>query len=131
MMKEKPVIALVAHDGRKMKLLEWVRNNWEELQQFELVGTKGTAKRISQIIGLKVKSLGHGPHGGDIAIAHNVSEKNIDAMIFFIDTEPAHGHQAEIETLIRTCITEKIPFALNMVTADCVLRYLLKLLKLK
>jgi len=126
MMRKKITIGLVAHDERKLKMVEWVNRNRKELRQFKLVGTGSTAKKISQIIGLDVESLGNGPDGGDIRIAYNILEHNIGALIFFVDTGTAHGHEHDIQALIRMCVTQKIPLALNAVTADCILQYLLK-----
>ena len=124
--KKKVTIGLVAHDGRKLKMVEWANRNRKELRRFKLVGTGGTAKKISKITGLKVESLGHGPDSGDITIAYHISEGNIDVLIFFVDTKPAHGHEHDIQALIRMSVRQKIPFALNAKTADCVLQYLLK-----
>ena len=125
-MRKKITIGLVAHDGRKLKMAEWVNRNRKELRQFRLVGTGSTAKKISQITGLEVESLGHGPNGGDVRVAYNILEQNIKVLIFFVDTRIAHGHEHDIQALIRMCVTQKIPLALNAVTADCILQYLLK-----
>jgi len=127
--RKKITIALVSHDNRKPNLAEWVNKNREELQQFKLIGTSGTAKQISKITGLKVKELGHGPTGGDIMIAHDILVGKINVLIFFVDTATAHGHEHYIQSLIEISITQKIPIALNDITADCVLRYLLNSLK--
>lgn len=126
MTKKEVTIGLVAHDGRKLKMAEWANRNRESLRRFKLVGTGGTAKKISQITGLEVESLGHGPNGGDIRVAYNILEQNIDVLIFFIDTSEPHGHEHDIQSLMRTCITEKIPIAPNIATADCVLQFLMK-----
>lgn len=126
MTQKKITIGLVAHDGRKLKMAEWANRNRKTLRRFKLIGTRGTAKKISQITGLEVKNLGHGPNGGDIRIAFNILEQNINVLIFFIDTRTAHGHEHDVQSLIRMCITEKIPFALNAATADRVLQSLLK-----
>ena len=126
-MAEKEItIGLVAHDGRKTAMVAWVNRNRKELRRFNLVGTSGTAKAINKVVRLEVKILGHGPFGGDIRVANSILDKNIDALVFFVDTSEAHGHEHDIQTLIRTCITCKVPLALNVVTADCVLRCLLK-----
>jgi methylglyoxal synthase len=111
-------IGIVAHDAKKLDAVEWAVANKEKLAKFELVGTAGTAKRIKQVTDLELKSLGHGPDGGDVYIAHGILEKNIDALIFFVDARGAHGHEHDIQTLIRTCIVENIPFALNKATAN-------------
>jgi methylglyoxal synthase len=126
MTRKEVTIGLVAHNGRKLKMAEWANRNRKELREFKLVGTGGTAKKISQITGLEVESLGHGPNGGDIRIAYNILEQNIGVLIFFVDTSEPHGHEHDIQALIRMCVTEKIPLALNAATADCIIQYLLK-----
>jgi len=126
MTEKKITIGLVSHNGRKLKMAEWVNLNRESLRKFRLVGTGGTAKKISKITGLNVEDLGHGPNGGDIRIAYNILEQNIGVLIFFVDTSEPHGHEHDIQALIRTCVKEKIPLALNAKTADCILEHLLK-----
>jgi len=126
MARKEITIGLVAHDGRKLKMAEWANRNRKTLRRFKLIGTGGTAKQINQIAGLEVESLGHGPNGGDIRIAYNILEQNIRVLIFFVDTRTAHGHEHDVQSLIRMCITEKIPLALNAATADCVLQSLSK-----
>lgn len=118
---KKHTIALVAHDARKQDLVEWANYNKEKLSNFNLVGTEGTAKSINNITGLNVKSLGHGPDGGDIIIAHDVLKGNINKIIFLIDVRTPHSHEHDIQTLIRTCVLKNIPIALNRKTADFII----------
>jgi len=118
---QKKVVALVAHDHRKQKMLEWVSKNKRTLQEFDLVGTEGTAKSIKKVTRLNVKSIGHGPLGGDIATAFKILNNEIHCLIFFIDTQTAHGHEHDIQSLIRASVTKNIPLALNAKTADCLI----------
>jgi len=111
-------IALIAHDTRKMDIAEWANYNKEKLKNFNLVGTSGTALIIKNITGLDVKTLGHGPDGGDIYIAKEILDGNIDKVIFLIDVKTPLGHEADIQALIRTCVLQNIPFALNRETAN-------------
>lgn len=124
MQKKPEIIALVSHDGRKMNMMRWANKNRELLERFKLFGTGNTAKKISQITGLKVKELGHGPEGGDITIAYNILKGKIGVLIFFIDTKEPHGHEHDIQALIRAAVTKKILLALNEKTADCIIRHL-------
>lgn len=121
MNKKIKVIALVAHDARKQDLVEWANYNKEELSNFRLVGTEGTAKAIQNVTGLEIESLGHGPDGGDTYIAYNVLENKIDKIIFLIDVRTPMGHETDIQTLIRTCVLKNIPIALNRKTADFII----------
>ena len=115
---KKKTIALVAHDSRKMDMAEWANFNKEKLAKYHLVGTSGTAKVIKGIAGLDVEPFGHGPDGGDVYLAHMVLEKQIDKVIFLIDVKTPQGHEVDIQMLIRTCVLNNIPLALNRRTAD-------------
>ena len=114
-------IALVSHDSRKQDMIEWANFNKGILSKFKLVGTKGTAEAISNITGLDIKPMGHGPDGGDVYIAHAVLENKIDKIIFLIDVKTPQGHENDIQTLIRTCVLKNIPIALNRRTADFII----------
>lgn len=114
----KKTIALVAHDSRKQDMVEWANFNKDLLAKYCLVGTSGTAKAIKNVTGLNVQVLGHGPDGGDIVIANEILKGKIDAIIFFIDVKTPHGHEHDIQTLIRTSVLNNIPIALNRTTAD-------------
>ena len=121
---ENKTIGLVAHDTQKIDIVDWCIKNNKYLKDYTLVGTEGTSKKINQITSLRVKDIGHGPDGGDVHIAYNILGDKIDALIFFIDTKTAHGHEHDIQTLIRTCTTKNIPLALNKSTANCIIKSL-------
>lgn len=114
-------IALIAHDTQKIILAEWANKHKKILKNFNLVGTKGTCEAIKNITGLNIKQLGHGPDGGDIVIASKVIENIIDVLIFFIDVRTPHGHEHDIQTLIRISVLTNIPIALNTQTADFII----------
>lgn len=117
----KKVIALVAHDSRKQDMVEWANYNKEKLKEFRLIGTSGTARAITNITGLEVKSFGHGPDGGDVYIAYELLENRIDKLIFLIDVKTPQGHENDIQMLIRNCVLANIPLALNRRTADFII----------
>ena len=56
-MKNKKVIALIAHDNKKSDIVNWAIKNKEKLSAFELCGTGHTAKLISEATDLKVKRI--------------------------------------------------------------------------
>ncbi|MEA2095649.1 MAG: methylglyoxal synthase [Candidatus Cloacimonadota bacterium] len=111
-------IALVAHDDQKVNMAEWANKNKKLLEKHNLVGTGGTCKAVENVTGLKVQALGHGPNGGDIIIANEVLRGNIDILIFMIDARTPHGHEHDIQTLIRICVLKDIPIALNKRSAE-------------
>ena len=121
-MKKTFNIGLVAHDNKKIDIVEWCIENYKDIKKFNLFGTEGTASSIKKVTKLNISDIGHGPDGGDIHIAYKILEGKIDILIFFIDTKTAHGHEHDIQTLIRTCTTKNIPFALNQSTASCIIK---------
>ncbi|MFN2145371.1 MAG: methylglyoxal synthase [Anaerolineales bacterium] len=123
MSKTKPLpkqkrIALVAHDGRKADLLDWVKFNKTTLSEHFLFGTGTTGKIIAENTGLPVKRLISGPLGGDQQIGAMIAEGNLDMLIFFWDPLEQQPHDPDIKALLRIAVLYNIPTASNRSTAD-------------
>lgn len=114
-------IALVAHNERKNVLLEWVKNNREELMKHKLIGTTNTSRLLNSVLEMEIVSFGHGPEGGDILLAAKILQNEVAKLIFFVDLQNPHGHEHDIQTLIRTAIINNIPIALNPATATLII----------
>ncbi len=114
-------IALIAHNSRKSDLLNWAKEHRNRLEEYNLIGTTNTAKLLSDVLDLNVKGFGHGPSGGDIILAAKILQGEVQKIIFFIDAESPHGHEHDIQTLIRTAVINNIPIALNRASADLVI----------
>jgi methylglyoxal synthase len=54
-------IALIAHDNRKIDLLEWAKYNKQLLAEHELFGTGTTGQLISNELNLPVHKFKSGP----------------------------------------------------------------------
>lgn len=117
----KRAIALVAHNERKNVLLEWVKNNRDELLKHKLIGTSNTSKLLNSVLEMDIESFGHGPEGGDILLAAKILQNEVEKLIFFVDLQNPHGHEHDIQTLIRTAIINNIPIALNPATATLII----------
>ena len=111
-------IGLVAHDGKKQELLDWVMFNYPVLAEHELCGTGTTATLITNETGLGVEQLKSGPQGGDFQIGARIAEDNLDALIFFWDPEAAQPHDVDVKALLRITTMYNIPVAMNVATAD-------------
>jgi methylglyoxal synthase len=111
-------IALVAHDGRKRDLLDWVLFNKTTLSEHFLFGTGTTGKIISEKTGLPVKRLISGPLGGDQQIGAMIAELNLDMLIFFWDPLEQQPHDPDVKALLRIAVLYNIPTASNRSTAD-------------
>ncbi len=116
-------LALIAHDQKKNELLEWVKDHRDALKKYKLIGTGSTAELVNNILELEVESFGHGPQGGDILLAAKILEDQVHRVIFFMDPHTPHSHEHDIQTLIRTAVSNNIPIALNRSSADCMIEH--------
>jgi methylglyoxal synthase len=116
--KLKKKIALVAHDGRKQDLLEWVKFNVGTLGDHELYATGTTGKVIAEETGLDVHRFRSGPLGGDMQLGAAISENKLDVLVFFWDPMTPHPHDVDVKALLRISVLYNIPTACNRSTAD-------------
>ncbi len=117
-MKPSKRIALIAHDGKKQDLIEWIKYNKGTLDNHHLVATKSTGRMISEQTGLKVTCFGSGPIGGDQQIGAKIVEGEIDFLIFFWDPLTPQPHDPDVKALLRIAVLYNIPTASNRATAD-------------
>ena len=122
-MKKELTIALVAHDKRKVDMVEWAVHNAGLLSEHHLVCTGTTGSLIRQALENKgiraqVTCMHSGPMGGDAEIAAMVVRKEIDLAIFLIDDLNPQPHEADIQMLLRQCRVHNIPIACNRYSAD-------------
>ncbi len=110
-------IALVAHDGRKQALIEWVRAHRDLLDRHFLFGTGTTARMISRETGLSVFPFKSGPLGGDQQIGARIAEGELDALVFFWDPLDAAPHDHDVKALLRIAVLYDLPAAYNEATA--------------
>lgn len=122
MKKEKTqTIALIAHDNKKVEMVNWAMRNKEILKNFNLCGTGTTAKLVADATDLKVKRFLSGPLGGDQQIGAKIAEGKIDMVIFFWDPLQSQPHDPDVKALLRIAVVYDKPIATNKATADCLL----------
>ncbi|HRR62427.1 MAG TPA: methylglyoxal synthase, partial [Paludibacteraceae bacterium] len=122
-MKRQLKIALVAHDNRKVDMVEWALYNAEMLSQHKLFCTGTTGKLIKKAmaergIEVDITCMHSGPLGGDAEIAALVVQKKIDLAVFLIDDLNPQPHEADIQMLLRQCRIHNVPLACNRYSAD-------------
>jgi methylglyoxal synthase len=111
-------IALIAHDGMKQDLLDWVSFNKGTLSRHHLYATASTGAVIREATGLKVIGLQSGPLGGDLQIGARIVEGLIDFLVFFWDPLQPQPHDPDVKALLRVAVLHNIPTASNRATAD-------------
>ncbi|SRR5690606_21808592 len=119
-------IALIAHDKKKLDLIQFVTAYKEIFKQHNLYATGTTGLRIYEATGLPIHRFQSGPLGGDQEIGAMIAKNQMDLVIFFRDPLTAQPHEPDVSALIRLCDVYNIPLATNMGTAEVLIRGLEK-----
>ena len=122
-MNKRLTIAIVAHDQRKVDMVEWTVFNAETLSKHKLVCTGTTGGLIKAAfeekgIDADITCVNSGPLGGDAEIATMVVRHEINLAIFLIDDLSPQPHEADIQMLLRQCRIHNVPIACNRYSAD-------------
>lgn len=111
-------IALVAHDHKKIDLIDWAWFNRDVLNRHELFATGTTGKLLEEKLDRPVKKLMSGPLGGDQQIGAMIAAADLDILIFFWDPMEAQPHDTDIKALLRLAAVWNLPMACDRATAD-------------
>lgn len=114
-------IALIAHDNRKLDLLDWARFNRGTLSRHELYGTGTTGGLVESELGLPVHRFLSGPLGGDQQVGAGLAEGRLDIVVFFWDPLQPQPHDVDVKALLRIAVVHDCPIACNRSTADFLL----------
>ncbi|AEW86151.1 methylglyoxal synthase [Flavobacterium columnare] len=115
-------IALIAHDGKKADMVQFVNRNLNLLlkENIKVIATGTTGGKV-EATGIKVKKLLSGPLGGDAQIAARIAVGKCKMVLFFKDPMSSHPHEPDINMLIRICDVHNVPLATNEATAQLLL----------
>lgn len=115
-------IAIIAHDGKKVDMVQFLNKNIELLRQekIKIIAT-GTTGGKAEKAGFKVRKMLSGPMGGDAQIAARVAEGKTKMVLFFKDPLASHAHEVDINMLLRVCDVHNVPIATNEASAQLLL----------
>lgn len=114
-------IALIAHDNRKVDLLEWARFNRGTLAEHHLYATGTSGSLVASELGLDVHCFLSGPLGGDQQVGAGIAEERLDMVVFFWDPLQPQPHDVDVKALLRIAVVHNCPMACNRATADFLL----------
>jgi methylglyoxal synthase len=120
-MKKIKRIALIAHDNRKLDLLEWAKFNRDLLAKHQLFGTGTTGQLIENELNIKVEKFKSGPLGGDQQVGSKIAEGDIDFLIFFWDPLEPMPHDPDVKALLRIAVVYNLPIANDRSSADFII----------
>ena len=111
-------IALVAHDNKKLDLVEWAKYNRDLLAHHKVFATGTTGLILERELGFEIIKLQSGPLGGDQQIGSKIVDDEIDFLIFFWDPLEPQPHDPDVKALLRMAVVWNIPIACNRASAD-------------
>ena len=116
------VVALIAHDAKKVDIVMIASQHREMLHYCGLVATGATGRMIADNTGLPIQCLQSGPEGGDLQIGGLIASGEVDMVVFLRDPLASQPHEPDISALLRACDVHNVPLATNPASAHLMLK---------
>jgi methylglyoxal synthase len=118
-------IVLIAHEGKKSELAEFVSQHQEFFSQSFTITWPSVSEVLHQQSGITISQQTPPPiSGGYQTIASLVGAGEILAVIFLRDLLQPQPGQANEEALLRLCTINQVLLATNLPTAKAIMHYL-------
>lgn len=114
-------IALVAHDNKKTLMENLCIAYRHILVKHDLYATGTTGTLVEETSNLPVHKYLAGHLGGEQQLASQISNNDIDLVIFLRDSVDSKSYEPDINSVLRLCDIHNIPLASNLATAEALL----------
>lgn len=114
-------VALIAHDNKKVLMENLCIAYRHILSKHTLYATGTTGQLIEETSNLSIHKYLPGHLGGEQQLSSQISNNNIDIVIFLRDPVTQKYHEPDINSVLRLCDMHNIPLASNLATAEILL----------
>ena len=111
-------IGLIAHDSKKTLTQNFCIAYRGILSRHELFATETTGRLVEEVTNLNIHKFLSGPLGGMQQLGSQISQNDIDALIFLRDPMAPKPHEPNVNNVVRLCDVHNIPMATNLATAE-------------
>ena len=111
-------IGLIAHDSKKTLMQNFCIAYRGILSRHELFATETTGRLVEEGTNLNIHKFLSGPLGGMQQLGSQISQNDIDALIFLRDPMAPKPHEPNVNDVVRLCDVHNIPMATNLATAE-------------
>ena len=111
-------IGLIAHDSKKTLMQYFCIAYRGILSRHELFATETTGRLVEEATNLTIHKFLAGHLGGMQQLGSQISQNNLDALIFLRDPMAPKPHEPNVNDVVRLCDVHNIPMATNLATAE-------------
>lgn len=111
-------VGLVAHNSKKKLMQDLCIAYKSILAKNQLYATATTGRLIEDVTNLHIHKFLPGNLGGQQQMAAQISNNEMDMVIFLRDPEKIVSHEPNVNDIIKLCDVYNIPVATNLATAE-------------